>query len=89
MSVEVVSGYVFEQRKAAIGYFQVRMCRKGQEAHVATFILLTRGCIRNCCLSWLGLLRITAMPLQLVSADYQPEREEYLEQMGLIELNIR
>ncbi len=34
---EVVSGYVFEtQRKAAIGYFQVRLYRNGQKPHVAT-----------------------------------------------------
>jgi len=44
---EVVSGYVFEpQRKAAIGYFQVRMCRKGEGLHVATLSSpLTLGCI--------------------------------------------
>src|SRR4028119_818031 len=35
--LEVVSGYVFEpQRKAAIGYFQIRMCRKGTQPHIAT-----------------------------------------------------
>ena len=35
--LEVVSGYVFEpQRKAAIGYFQIRMCRQGTQPHLAT-----------------------------------------------------
>ena len=83
---EVVSGYVFEpQRKAAIGYFQVRMCRKGREPHVATLTV-------HPAYTWLypellsQLARISQdlppQSLQLVSADYQPEREEYLEQIG-------
>jgi len=83
---EVVSGYVFEpQRKAAIGYFQVRMCRKGLQPHVATLTV-------HPAYTWLypellsQLARITQdlppQSLQLASADYQPEREEYLEQIG-------
>jgi len=81
---EVVSGYVFEpQRKAAIGYFQE--CAARQEAHVATLTV-------HPAYTWLypellsQLARIAQdlppCPLQLVSADYQPEREEYLEQIG-------
>lgn len=83
---EVVSGYVFEpQRKAAIGYFQVRMCRKGQKPHEAILTV-------HPAYTWLypellsQLARITQdlppQSLQLASADYQPEREEYLQQIG-------
>lgn len=82
---EVVSGYVFEpQRKAAIGYFQLKICRN-EKPHVATLTV-------HPAYTWLypellaQLARIVQdMPpqsLQLASADYQPEREEYLEQIG-------
>ncbi len=84
--LEIVSGYVFEpQRKAAIGYFQVRMCRQGTQPHVATLTV-------HPAYTWLypellsQLARIAQdlppQSLQLASADYQQEREEYLEQIG-------
>ena len=83
---EVVSGYVFEpQRKAAIGYFQIQLCRDGSMAHQAQLTV-------NPAYTWLypelmsQMARITqAFPpqsLRLSSADYQPEREEYLERLG-------
>ncbi len=83
---EVVSGYVFEpQRKAAIGYFQITLDRKGEEPHRATLTV-------HPAYTWLypelltQLARITQefpqQALQLASADYQPEGEEYLEQIG-------
>ncbi|MGI2905244.1 GNAT family N-acetyltransferase [Tolypothrix sp. VBCCA 56010] len=83
---EVVSGYLFEpQRKAAIGYFQLSLDRKGQQPHVATLTV-------HPAYTWLypellsQLARIAQdvpkQPLQLASADYQPEGEEYLEQIG-------
>ncbi|BAZ27257.1 GCN5-related N-acetyltransferase [Kalymmatonema gypsitolerans NIES-4073] len=83
---EVVSGYVFEpQRKAAIGYFQVRLDRKGQQPHMGTLTV-------NPAYTWLypellsQLARIAQdfppQALQLTSADYHPEREEYLERIG-------
>lgn len=83
---EVVSGYVFEpQRKAAIGCFQVRVDRQGKQPHIATLTV-------HPAYTWLypemlsQLARITGdFPLQslrLASADYQPEREEYLQQIG-------
>lgn len=83
---EVVSGYVFEpQRKAAIGYFQVQLDRKGQSPHVATLTV-------HPAYTWLypellaQLARIAQdfpqQGLQLASSDYQPEREEYLERIG-------
>lgn len=84
--IEVVSGYVFEpQRKAAIGYFQVRLCRRGGKVHEATLTV-------HPAYTWLypellsQLARIAQdfppQSLQLASADYQPEREEYLQQIG-------
>ncbi|WP_414587096.1 N-acetyltransferase family protein [Scytonema sp. PCC 10023] len=83
---EVVSGYVFEpQRKAAIGYFQVRLDRKGQQPHMGTLTV-------NPAYTWLypellsQLARVAQdfppQALQLTSADYHPEREEYLERIG-------
>ena len=83
---EVVSGYVFEpQRKAAIGYFQLQLSKDGQKSHKA---LLTV----HPAYTWLypellaQMARMTgdfpAQSLQLASADYQPEREAYLEQVG-------
>jgi len=83
---EVVSGYVFEpQRKAAIGYFQVELDRKGENPHIAVLTV-------HPAYTWLypellsQLARITQdfpqQSLQLASSDYQPEREEYLERIG-------
>lgn len=83
---EVVSGYVFEPvRKAAIGCFQVRVDRGGKQPHLATLTV-------HPAYTWLypellsQLARITgdfpSQSLRLASADYQPEREEYLQQIG-------
>ncbi len=83
---EVVSGYVFEpQRKAAIGYFQLRLDRQGETPHIATLTV-------HPAYTWLypELLSQLAhlaedfpqQSLQLASSDYQPEREEYLERIG-------
>ncbi|MDX2242000.1 MAG: GNAT family N-acetyltransferase [Leptolyngbyaceae cyanobacterium bins.302] len=84
---EVVSGYVFEpQRKAAIGYFQVQLCRDGSKPHHAQLTV-------HPAYTWLypelmaQMARITqefpSQSLRLTSAaEYQSEREEYLERMG-------
>ncbi len=83
---EVVSGYVFEsQRKAAIGYFQLQLCRKENQPHSAHLTV-------HPAYTWLYPELLSQMariaqdfpnqPLQLASADYQPEREEYLQQIG-------
>ncbi|MFB2919688.1 GNAT family N-acetyltransferase [Aerosakkonema funiforme] len=83
---EVVSGYVFEtQRKAAIGYFQIQLSRNGSVPHTAQLTV-------HPAYTWLypellaQMARIAQdfppQSLQLASADYQPEREEYLEQLG-------
>ncbi|MBE9180719.1 GNAT family N-acetyltransferase [Oculatella sp. LEGE 06141] len=83
---EVACGYVFEpQRKAAIGYFQIQLCRDGSQPHTAQLTV-------HPAYTWLypemlaQMARITqGLPpqsLQLASSDYQPEREEYLQQVG-------
>ncbi len=83
---EVVSGYIFEpQRKAAIGYFQVQLCRNGSKPHQAQLTV-------NPAYTWLypellvQMARITQdLPIQslrVASSDYQQEREEYLERLG-------
>jgi GNAT superfamily N-acetyltransferase len=84
--IEVVSGYVFEsQRKAAIGYFEIVLHRKGKAAHTATLTV-------HPAYTWLypellsQLAHITQdfpkQALKISSADYLPEGEEYLERIG-------
>jgi hypothetical protein len=83
---ETVSGYVFEpQRQVAIGYFQLHLCRDGSVPHRAQLTV-------HPAYTWLypelmaQMARVTqelpAQDLQLTSADYHPEREEYLERIG-------
>ncbi|MGD1874283.1 MAG: GNAT family N-acetyltransferase [Mastigocoleus sp.] len=83
---ETVSGYVFEpQRKAAIGYFQLIIDRKGEQPHVAHLTV-------HPAYTWLypellsQLANVTQelpqQALHLATADYLPEGEEYLEQIG-------
>jgi hypothetical protein len=88
---EVVSAYVFEsQRKAAIGYFQLRLSRDESEPHQAQLTV-------HPAYTWLydellaQMARVAQtypnQPMQLVSADYQPEREAHLEQIGAVRLS--
>ncbi|NJK28973.1 MAG: GNAT family N-acetyltransferase [Acaryochloris sp. SU_5_25] len=83
---ELVRAYVFEpQRKAAIGYFEINLCRNGSQPHEARLTV-------HPAYTWLYPELLTHMaqltqvypaaPLQLDSTDYQPEREEYLQQVG-------
>jgi hypothetical protein len=85
---EVVSAYVFEhQRKAAIGYFKLAIARKGKQPHQADLMV-------HPAYTWLypELLAQMARVLQpfpeqslrLASLDYQPEREEYLNQIQAV-----
>jgi len=87
-----ISGYVYEpQRKAAIGYFSLLLERSPQDQPVSHHCQMTvhpaytwlypeliaqvaNITIANCGAANLGDLRLT-------SADYQPEREAYLEQI--------
>jgi hypothetical protein len=83
---ELINGYVFEpQRKAAIGYFHLQLCRNGSQPHVAQLTV-------HPAYTWLYPELLAQMArqtkdlppqsLRLASSDYQPEREEYLEQIG-------
>jgi ribosomal protein S18 acetylase RimI-like enzyme len=79
---ETVSAYVFEQqRKAAIGHFQLTVCKDGRHPHQADLTV-------HPAYTWLYPELMTQMakilqpfppqPLRLTSLDYQPEREECL-----------
>ncbi|OKH25526.1 GNAT family N-acetyltransferase [Hydrococcus rivularis NIES-593] len=83
---ETISGYVFEpQRKAAIGYFQLNLQKNGSRPHQARLTV-------HPAYTWLYPKLLAQMArlvkdlpsqeLELVSADYQHEREEYLEKLG-------
>ncbi len=82
---EVAQGYVFEpQRKAAIGYFQLTLSNDGSSPHQAKLTV-------HPAYTWLYPKLLTKMAqivqnfppqsLELVSADYQHEREEYLDKL--------
>ncbi len=81
-----VSGYVFEpQRKAAIAYFKLTLSTDGKQPHQAELTV-------HPAYTWLYPKLLVKMAqlvqglppqaLTLESADYQHEREEYLEQLG-------
>ena len=83
---EVVSGYVFEpQRKVAIGHFQIKLSLDGSTPHSAQLTV-------HPAYTWLypevmaQMARVTrefpTQSLQILSADYHPEREAYLERIG-------
>lgn len=83
---EVAEGYVFEpQRKAAIGYFKLTLSKDGSQPHQAQLIV-------HPAYTWLYPKLLGQMAqivqkypnrnLELISADYQHEREEYLEKLG-------
>lgn len=83
---EEISAYVFEtQRKAAIGYFQLKISQDGSQPHRAKLTV-------HPAYTWLYPKLLSQMAtvlkcfppqsLLLSSADYQPEREEYLEKLG-------
>lgn len=88
---ETVSAYVFEpQRKTAIGYFQLKLCRNGMEAHSAKLTV-------HPAYTWLypelmaqmaGVVqKFPNQPLRIMSLDYQTEREAYLRQIGALEID--
>lgn len=82
---EIARGYVFEpQRKAAIGYFELVLCKDGTRPHQARLIV-------HPAYTWLYPKLLSQMAqitqkfkpqaLELISADYQHERQEFLEQL--------
>lgn len=83
---EVVEAYVFEpQRKAAIGHFRLTLAKEGQHPHHVHLTV-------HPAYTWLypklmaQIAQVTqafpAQALHITSADYQQEREEYLEKLG-------
>jgi ribosomal protein S18 acetylase RimI-like enzyme len=92
-----VSNYVFEtQRKAAIGYYRLSLnCDRQllgdeeRQTHQAELTVhpaytwlypeLMAQLARSC-------QYLPSQPLHLVSADYQPEREEYFQQIGAVRI---
>ena len=88
---ETVSAYVFEpQRKTAIGYFELKLCRDGRETHSAKLTV-------HPAYTWLypelmaqmaGVVqKFPNQPLRILSLDYQTEREAYLHQIGALEID--
>ncbi|MEL6248067.1 MAG: GNAT family N-acetyltransferase [Cyanobacteria bacterium J06648_16] len=87
---ELVSAYVFEpQRKAAIGYFKLKLSRGGNQPHVAKLTV-------HPAYTWLypelmaQMAQVTQsfpqQSLRLSSLDYQPEREAFLNRIGASEV---
>jgi hypothetical protein len=84
---EWLNGYVFEpQRKAAIGYFSICRNRVASEPHGAqmtvhpAYTWLYPELLAH--LAHLSQQACSSASMSVVSADYQPEREDYLEQVG-------
>jgi hypothetical protein len=86
--METVSAYVFEQqRKAAIGHFQLSISRDGKQPHQADLTV-------HPAYTWLYPELMVQMakilqpfpdqPLRLTSLDYQPEREECLANLNAV-----
>ncbi|OUC16318.1 MAG: GNAT family N-acetyltransferase [Alkalinema sp. CACIAM 70d] len=85
-NTEAISGYVFEpQRKVAIAYFQLQLCRDGSRSHTAQLTV-------HPAYTWLYpevmaqmariVQEVPSQNLEILSADYHPEREAYLERIG-------
>lgn len=83
---EMISGYVFEpQRKAAIGYYKLNLHKDGSRPHQAQLTV-------HPAYTWLypkllaqmarSVKSLSPQCLELISADYQHEREEFLEKTG-------
>ncbi|MEG3436630.1 GNAT family N-acetyltransferase [Pannus brasiliensis CCIBt3594] len=89
-SAEISRGYVFEpQRKAAIGYFEILLSNQDERSHQAKLTV-------HPAYTWLypklliQMAKITRKypnkSLELISADYQHERQEYLERLGAVRM---
>ncbi len=89
-NTERIRAYVYEpERKAAIGYFNLKLSRTGQLPHVAQ--LLVHPAYTELYPELLAqMARLTqncpTQSLALASTDYQPEREEFLMQLGANDL---
>jgi hypothetical protein len=92
---QFVSNYVFEtQRKAAIGYYRLSLNCDDRRSASADRPFHEAELTVHPAYTWLypelmaQLARscqdLPSQPLQLISADYQPEREEYFNQIGAV-----
>jgi ribosomal protein S18 acetylase RimI-like enzyme len=88
---EWITGYVFEpQRKAAIGSFSIGLSRGSTETHTAqmtvhpAYTWLYPELLAH--MAHLSQQLCPSAAMALVSADYQPEREGYLQQMGALRM---
>lgn len=95
---EIIKGYVFEpQRKAAIGYFQLSFCFEHFLSYQAQLtvnpaytwlyheilVQMAKIAQKYANKNLNGQETDSSFPsLELISADYQPEREEYLHKIG-------
>ena len=94
---ELVKGYVFEpQRKAAIGYFQLEINRDNHYSYQAQLtvnpaytwlyhellVQMAQIAQKYAVKTFLDKETDILPSLELISADYQPEREEYLNNIG-------
>lgn len=87
---ETIAAYVFEpQRKTAIGFFEIKICRDGCTSHTAKLTV-------HPAYTWLypelmaqmaGVVqKFPEQPLKIMSLDYQTEREAYLREIGALEI---
>jgi hypothetical protein len=90
---QTISNYVFEtQRKVAIGYYRLSLNYDSRSSDKADLTPHKAELTVHPAYTWLypelmaQLARscqdLPQLPLQFVSADYQPEREEYFQQIG-------
>ncbi|AOY79486.1 GNAT family N-acetyltransferase [Moorena producens JHB] len=83
---EVISAYVFEpQRKVAVGYFRLRLCRDGNRTNSAELTVHPAyNYLYPELLSQIARIaqKLPSQSLNLATADYQAEQEEYLAQLG-------
>lgn len=85
-STERIQAYVYEpERKAAIGYFNLKLSRDGHQPHVAQLTVHPAYTELYPVLITQMARHTQAYPpqsLALASTDYQPEREEFLLKIG-------
>jgi len=83
---EVVQGYIFQpQRKAAIGYFKLNLCKDGSRPHAAELTVHPEYTLLYPEILSQMARAVQVYPSQMLcvtSADYQTEREEYLSKLG-------
>jgi len=90
----ISQGYVFEpQRKEAIGYFKLEACEDGSFPHIGELTIHPgyEWLYPKLLAKMARLLKgLPPQSLQVSSTDYQPNRQQYLEQLGatIVECNL-